>query len=239
MAVEGTQEERWPVVNVIGHMPGHASLPGESQMDNQLILVLAQYDSPPPGPEALDYPAANDNASGVAVMLEAIRVLQETEYIPNRTFLFVAYSGEGLEGGEDVSNPEISRLLQAKRGFASAMVPEAIVHVRGVGGGSGDRLEVSAGGSLRLAELFESAARKMGSGVKRGEQAIDISVIYEEGSPFDSGQDVPEVRLSWEGWSENARLPSDTLDNISADNLEDAGRTLALALMIMGRERQY
>ena len=239
MIVEGTLEERWPVQNVIGHMPGMAAVPGEYQMDHEVILVLAQYDSPPTGPEEFEYPATNDNASGVAVMLEAIRIMQETEYEPNRTFLFVAYSGEGLEGGESVSNPNISRFLQAKVGFATTLEPEAIVHVHGVGGGSGDRLEVSAGGSLRLAELFESAGRKMGADVTRGDDPIDISIIYDEGSPFDSGQDAPEVRLSWEGWQEHARLPSDTMENISADNLEDAGRTLALALMIMGREREY
>jgi len=175
----------------------------------------------------------------VAVMLEAIRVMQETEYQPNRTFLFVAYSGEGLEGGESVSNPEISRFLQAKVGFATSLKPEAVIHVRGVGSGSGDALEVSAGGSLRLVELFESAAHKMGADIKRRDDPIDISVIYDEGSPYESGQDAPELRLSWEGWNENARLASDTVDTISADKLEDAGRTLALALMIMGRERQY
>jgi hypothetical protein len=239
MRVEGTLEERWPVQNVIGHMPGMAALPGEAQMDQEVILVLAQYDSPPPGPEEIEYPAANDNASGIAVMLEAIRIMQETEYEPNRTFLFVAFSGEGLEGGESVSDPDINRFLQAKAGFANFLEPEAIVYVHGVGGGSGDRLEVSAGGSLRLAELFETAGRRMGADITRSDDPIDISIIYDQGSPFDSGQDAPEVRLSWEGWQEHARLPSDTMKNISADNLEDAGRTLSLALMIMGREREY
>jgi hypothetical protein len=238
MVVEGSLEERWPVQNVIGHLPGFAATPGEAQLDNQVIFVLAQYDSPPVGPEGV-YEAANDNASGVAVMLEAIRVMQETEYQPNRTFLFVAYSGEGLEGGESVANPEISRFLQAKVGFATSLEPEAVVYVRGVGGGSGDSLEISAGGSLRLVELFESSARRMGADVKRRDDPIDISVIYDEGSPLESGQDAPEVRLSWEGWTENARLASDAMERISEESLEDAGRTLALALMTMGRERQY
>ena len=232
-------EERWPVQNVIGHMPGLAATPGESQMDNQVILVLAQYDSPPLAPYHENYSAANDNASGVGVMLEAIRVMQETEYQPNRTFLFIAYSGEGLEGGERVSDPEISRFLQAKVGFATSLRPEAVIHMRGVGAGSGDALQISAGGSLRLVELFETAARRMDAEVERRDDPIDISVIYEEGSPYDSGQDAPEVSLSWEGWSDYARLPNDTMENISAEKLEDAGRTLTFALMIMGREREY
>jgi ABC-type dipeptide/oligopeptide/nickel transport system permease component len=240
MAAQSSTEERWPAYNAIGHLPGTSSIGSrEEKLDHELILVLAQYDSPPPGPEDVPYPAANDNASGVAVMLEAIRVMQETEYAPKRTFLFVAYSGEGLEGGNDVSNPDINIFLQAKAGFARNLEPEAIVHVRGVGGGTGDRLEVSAGGSLRLAELFETAGKRMGARVTRGKDPIDISVIYEEGSPYDSASEAPEVRLTWEGWEENARRPADTLDNISVENLTDAGRTLALALMILGGERQY
>jgi ABC-type dipeptide/oligopeptide/nickel transport system permease subunit len=240
MTAQSSVEERWPAYNVIGHLPGTSSIGSrEDKLDHELILVLAQYDSPPPGPEDIPYPAANDNASGVAVMLEAIRVIQETEYNPKRTFLFVAYSGEGLEGGNDVSDPDINIFLQAKPGFARNLEPEAIVHVRGVGGGVGDHLEVSAGGSLRLAELFETAGKRMGTKVVREEDPIDISIIYEEGSPYDSAQDAPVVRLTWEGWEENARRPGDTLESISVDNLTDAGRTLALALMILGGERQY
>jgi hypothetical protein len=239
MSANGTLEEYWPVLNVIGHMPGLAGTPGETQMDQNLIMVLAQYDTPPPLPGEEFHPGANDNASAVAVMLEAIRIMRETEFQPKKTFLFVAYSGEGLEGGEDVSNPDVTRFLQAKHGFITYLEPEAIVHLRGIGGGSGDRLIVSSGGSLRLAELFEEAGDRVGADVKRSEEPIDISIIYREGSPYDSGQVAPEVRLSWEGWQENARLPADSMANISAENLQDSGRTLALALMILGRERDY
>ena len=80
----------------------------------------------------------------------------------------------------------------------------------------------------------------MGTDVVRSDEAIDISVIYTDGSaPSQSGQEAPVVRLFWEGWEEHSRLPSDSLENISAENLEEAGRALALSLMIMGRETQY
>jgi hypothetical protein len=210
-------------------------------LDTELIVVMAQYDSPPLGPDGVVYPAANNNASGIAVMLEAIRVMQETDYEPYRSFLFVAYSGEGLEGGESVSDPDVTRFLQAQPGFTSFKL-EAIVKLRGVGGGTGDRLEISAGGSLRLAELFETAARRMGVTTVRADETIDISVIYEGGNVLplvQEGQKAPTVRLFWEGWDEHSRLPTDTLANISAANLEEAGHTLALSLMILGREREY
>jgi hypothetical protein len=45
--------------------------------------------------------------------------------------------------------------------------------------------------------------------------------------------------MSWQGWQEHARLPSDTIENINPQSLDDAGKTLTMALMILGRERQY
>jgi hypothetical protein len=208
-------------------------------LGKKLILVLAQYDSPPIGPEGAVYPAANDNASGVALMLETARVINESDYQPYKTFLFVAHSGEGLEGGEYATEPDVARLLQARSGL-SGLELEAIVQLRGVGGGAGRRLEISAGGSLRLAELFESSARSMGVGVVRAKETIDISVIYQDGDTSQqSGQDAPVARLFWEGWDQHSRLPTDTLETVSAENLEQAGRALALSLMVLGRETNY
>jgi len=239
ISIEGTLIEDWPVKNVIGLIPGtHGWDNCADCLGKKLIVVLAQYDNPPIGPRGF-FPAANDNASGVAVMLEAIRILQETEYQPYKSFLFIAYSGEGLDGGKLVSEPDVKMFLQANPAFSNFDL-EAIVKLRGVGGGEGERLEVSAGGSLRLAELFEKAARQMGVRVVRADESIDIGLIYDQSNPFlESGQEAPVLRLYWEGWEEHSRLPTDTLENISVANLEDAGRTLALSLMILGRETNY
>ena len=240
MEVEGVWETKWPVRHVSGLIPGtHGYEFCVDCLGKKLILVLAQYDSPPAGPEGAIYPAANDNASGVALMLETARVINKSGYQPYKTFLFVAYSGEGLEGGEYATEPDVARLLQARSGL-SGLELEAIVQLRGVGGGSGRRLEISAGGSLRLAKLFESSARSMGAGVVRAKETIDISVIYQDADTSQqSGQDAPVVRVFWEGWDQRSRLPTDTLENVSAENLEQAGRALALSLMVLGRETNY
>jgi hypothetical protein len=232
--VQGTGHEKVPVRNVIGHMPGLSA-----ELDDQLIVVLAHYDNPPPTPDGEPYPAANDNASGVAVMLETIRAMREAGYQPYKTILFVAYSGEGLEGGEWVSRPEISKLLQAKYGFSTAFDLEAVVTLRGLGAGRGDGLVLSAGGSTRLADLFEASARRMGVKASRAEDTVDISIVFEDKSYVEGGQEAPNIRMSWEGWEATSRLPADTLETISKDKLERAGRVLALALMTMGRETQY
>ena len=100
MDVQGVIEEKWPVQHVIGYRPGDFGYElCQDCLDKELVVVMAQYDSPPPGPNGEVSPAANDNASGVAVMLEAIRVLEEADYQPRRSFLFIAYGGEGSDGG--------------------------------------------------------------------------------------------------------------------------------------------
>jgi len=75
----------------------------------------------------------------------------------------------------------------------------------------------------------------------RSEEAIDISMIYEEGgTTADSGgQRAPVVRLFWEGWEETARTFEDQPDKISQEKLAKAGRALSMALMTLGREIQY
>ncbi len=97
MTVEGEIEEYWKVNHVIGFWPGSEGFEGCADcMDAELVVVMAQLDSPPPGPEGTAFAAANDNASGVAVMLEALRVMQESGYEPKRSIMFIAYNGEGL-----------------------------------------------------------------------------------------------------------------------------------------------
>lgn len=242
MEVKGSLEEKWPVRHVIGYWPGAFGYERcVDCLDKEIVMVMVQYDSPPPGPIGEIYPAANNNASGVAVMLEAVRMMQEADYQPRRSFLFIAYSGEGLDGGEPVNDPDVNGFLQAKTGFVGRFEPVAIVQLRGLGDGSGDRLEVSSSGSLRLADLFELSARQSGVRPVRAEEAIDMSLIYEEinASADSGGKQAPVIRLYWEGWEDTSRLPSDTLEQISQENLEKSGRALAMALLALGREIEY
>ncbi|MBC8446173.1 MAG: M28 family peptidase, partial [Chloroflexi bacterium] len=244
LVVTGTVHDRVPVRHVIGHLPGvkgkiESTYIPDAQMDNQLIMVLAQYDGVGIGPTGALYPGANDNASGVAVMLEAIRILQEQDYTPARTFLFVAYAGEGTPHGLAVgAQPPVTKFLEAKTGFTNFKL-EAVIYLRGLGHGTEPVLELSAGGSQRLIRVFEDAARSMGAHTRRGGEQLDLTLVFEEGSMADSADEAPNITLSTVGWEETSHQPTDTLETISAERLEEAGQTLALALMVMGREENY
>ncbi|MBN1220441.1 MAG: ABC transporter permease subunit [Anaerolineae bacterium] len=243
MSVDGTITEKFTVYHVIGHLPGaagKAELGGaDTQLDNRLIMVLAQYDSPPPDADGLPRNGANNNASGVAVMLETIRTMQESGYQPYKTFLFVAYSGEGTEGGEWVTTPDPERLLQAKPAFINAFDIEAVVELKGLGAGDGEGLAFYTSGSQRLANLFETAAHQVGVKTTRVDEGVDFNLIFEERTVRQGGQEAPTISLSWQGGEEITGTPADTLETISEDKLEKAGRALSLALMILGREKEY
>jgi hypothetical protein len=66
-----------------------------------------------------------------------------------------------------------------------------------------------------------------------------LSIVFGSGSQYDSGEEAPWIGLTWSGWEQNARLPSDVPDKVSVENLEKTGRTLSLGLMILGREVDY
>jgi hypothetical protein len=76
-------------------------------------------------------------------------------------------------------------------------------------------------------------------GLERAEDRLDLSVIFEEGSRYESADEAPYLQLSWDGWWEVGGTPWDNLGEISADNLEQSGEVLSLAAMVLGYEVNY
>jgi len=77
-----------------------ATLPGTSA-GNEELVIGAHYDSQ--SSNILFAPGADDNASGVAGIIEIARILRLVEYQPRATIRFVAFAAEelGLHGGHD------------------------------------------------------------------------------------------------------------------------------------------
>ncbi len=98
--VKGPEGETVPTRNVVGFIPGN-----DAKRDAGLIVLSAHFDHLGQGwPDVRDgfegqiHPGADDNASGVAVMLEVARSLVESS--PERCIVFLATSAEeaGLLG---------------------------------------------------------------------------------------------------------------------------------------------
>jgi hypothetical protein len=81
-----------------------AVLDGEGTKADELLVIGAHYDHLGTSEKLPDkhviYPGANDNASGVAVLLETARILAQRPHKLPRRIVFVAFSGEesGLLG---------------------------------------------------------------------------------------------------------------------------------------------
>jgi leucyl aminopeptidase len=86
-----------------------ATLQGAGAQASESVILGAHLDSiqaawgfPNPNGRA---PGADDDASGIATLLEAFRSIVETGFRPNRSIVFMAYAGEelGLLGSQEIS----------------------------------------------------------------------------------------------------------------------------------------
>lgn len=88
--------DKYEAINVIGAIPG-------STKPDELVIFSAHYDHIGTIKSKKDsvYNGANDNASGTALLLQLASYYMQTK--PERTILFIAFSGEelGLKGSEE------------------------------------------------------------------------------------------------------------------------------------------
>ena len=118
--VAGTYLQNWSEIlpgkgsinmaNVVGMIPGN-----NRQLSAEPVIVGAHYDHLGVDPvTGQQYPGADDNASGISVMLEVATNLARS-FSPQRPILFVAFTGEesGLLGSQYfVKNPPGSYLTE-------------------------------------------------------------------------------------------------------------------------------
>lgn len=159
--------------NLIGYIPGKNS--------DKYVFVTAHYDHLGKG-----YQGANDNASGVAAMLEMAKVLSKTQ--PEKNIVFVATSREedGLVGAE-----ALAEKLKAE-GFAGKA---EFINLDCLGG-EGNRIVIEGqeDGDKQLLDIAKSNSDKLGI-----PSAIDrsFSVLYDTDADAFKEQDFPAIWISW------------------------------------------
>jgi hypothetical protein len=202
---------------------------GES-MDSQVIVVSAYYDGLGVGPDGTFYPGANDNASGVATLLELARLLKESPYQPKRTIVFTAWAGGERNEGLSVTN-----IMNAKIGFSGLNV-EAVMELSGVGAGDGSAVALGEGSSYRFTQLFQKAAARLG--VETTTRGRGPHFGMPAPTAF-GGRDALSLYVSWDGSDRTAHTPDDTVDAIDLEKLRQLGQSAMLTLSVLSREPAY
>lgn len=214
-------------INVMGVIPGQGHFMG---VEEQVIIVSAYYDGLGTDLTGAVYPGANDNASGVAAMLEVARLLKESAYQPDKTVLFVAWAG-----GERQEGLSIVNVLNARPG-ASQLTVEAVIELSGVGYGTGNAINLGNDSSYRLVKLFQEAASRYNlPTTTRGRNP-------HYGMPLPTafgGREAMTLSISWDGSDSLAHTPSDDFSIIDPAKVFDIGRTTYLTLLVMSRETEY
>ena len=189
------------LTNLVGRLPGT-----DPALQGHPVLVLAHLDhlgrgwpDVRSGNEGLAHPGADDNASGVAVLLELARALSEAP--PNaRPVLFAVTTGEeaGLLG---------SRHLLASR----ASIPSACVNLDTVGRlNDGSILVLDAHSAREWRFIFMGVGHTTGAPVVVSTEPLDSS---DQGACVELG--VPGVQLTT-GPHADYHRPGDTADRIDA-----------------------
>ncbi len=98
-----SNEKKGTLKNIIGFIPGN-----KESMKGEAVVISAHYDhlgygwpDVKKGNEGKIHPGADDNASGVAVLMELAEVMAKS-LKPDRTIIFAAFTGEenGLKGSK-------------------------------------------------------------------------------------------------------------------------------------------
>jgi hypothetical protein len=205
----GLSYEETTAVNVVGYIPG-----SDRASQGERILVTASYWGPSPRGSTI-YPGADENGSGVAVMLEVARVWQEIGFVPRRTVVFAALDVDG--GRQVVNHPPLPERTE------DTWIE---VDLRGLAAGEEALYRYEEGGGL--ARAFDQSARRFGvdteplagwqfafsTGWGRADEAYSGLAVYRPGDALSA-------------------TPDDTIAHLDPGLLMEAGQTVTHYLMVL------
>ena len=211
-----------PLKNVIGVIPGT-----NPDLEGQSVVLCAHYDhlgfgwpDVHAGDEGRIHPGADDNASGVAVMLELAQMLGKS-LKPARAVVFAAFTAEesGLKGSR--------RYVQEMKRYPASKIIGAI-NLDTVGRlGEGKLLVLSSSSASEWKHIFMGCGYVTGVEAEMVTQDLDAS---DQVSFIEAG--VPAVQI-FSGPHEDYHRPSDTPDKIDGDGLVKVASFVREALLYL------
>ena len=166
-------------------------------------------------------PGANDNASGVAVMMEVIRALKEYAPVLKRSVIFAAFGAEEqwvVGSARYIENPPFP--LKKTIG---------LLNLDGVGAGD----KITALGGLNFPELFSAVDSANQNYVHRNLKAVKFVNITRprlDAARFEKAG-VPVLSFSTYGSPSVYHQPGDNLSTLTPEIMEDMARILYLGII--------
>ena len=256
--VQQSLTENVPVANVLGLLPG-----SDPARRHEVVILSAHFDFVGDDPDAvycepvedgepicetgpgLRYPGANDNASGVAVLLEIARIWQESGYQPGRSILFVAWNGQ--EQGELGSNYYVQNPVFPLSDTV------AMLQLDTVGAGEGYYLETTGmlsqdGYLLYTMQAVENLVDgrlhlnyQVANGTAIRSRPESFYDTYDETGltaesdhlPF-RAEGIPALLIRWRG-ADETNLPEGLAFEVDPNWLDYAGRMVSMAVELIAR----
>jgi len=213
--------------NIIAVIPGT-----DSKLKNEAIVVSAHYDhlglgwpDVHKGDKGKIHNGADDNASGIAVMLELAKILNNT-LKPARTVIFVAFTGE--EAGLVGSNYFVNNYKEFPKNKIFADL-----NLDTVGRLFGNKLLILNGNSTKDWKfIFMGIEYVTGVGIDMVTQQLDAS---DQVSFLKAG--IPAVQF-FSGPNTDYHRPTDTADKIDADGMVKVAEVVQEAIdYLAGRDK--
>jgi len=230
-AEAGKEKRKATLRNVIGVLPGK-----DPELKGQSVILCAHYDhlglgwpDVHKGDEGKIHFGADDNASGVAVMLELAHVLGKS-LKPERSIVFIAFTGE--ESGLLGSGYYVDKLKRESPDRLKKIL--AVVNLDTVGRlKEGSKLMVIGGSSAREWRFIF-----MGIGYTVG---IDTQLVTQELDASDQvnfiREGIPGIQL-FSGPHADYHRPSDTVDKIEAAGLVKVAAVAKEAIVYLSERKE-
>ena len=203
-----------------------AELPGDDPSD--AYLVLGHYDSiNDQSADQSEAPGADDNATGVASMLEIARILSQRRLAHPVRFFATNVEEVGLQGVEAFT----TRLAE------DGVVIAGAYNIDAVGSAAhGTQLVLNGdAGSMWLQDILVDMNDRYGLG-----QALLVRqnpvIVADDNYLRDAG--VPTILVARElfGWSNILHTPGDTFESIDMENVQDATTLVLLGVAALAQD---
>lgn len=202
--------------NIIGLIKG-----SDPELSKEVIIIGAHLDHLGKCYEII--PGANDNASGVAVMMGIAKALSQNNIRLKRSVMFIAFGAEE------------QALLGSKSYIDNPIMPlgkSVLLNMDGVG--IGNLIRASAGENFPVLWAFIEDANKKyihrslstDYFVNLGRPRLDAAIFLHAG--------VPSLSFSTSGSANFYHIPQDNLEIIKPEIMEDLAQLLLVSLVEMG-----